>query len=156
MSSPIPARWAPYLMSLLRMVVAFLFVTHGTQKFFGVPGAGAHATVPVESMPGAASIIEMIGGVLMFLGLFTRSIAFLLAGEMAVAYFMVHAPRAFFPLVNRGEPAVFYCFTWLYYAAAGGGPWSLDALARHASDERRADVGPQARRTYNVPASSRA
>jgi len=136
MNGPIPARWAPYLQSVLRMVVAFLFIAHGTQKFFGFPGAEARAGVPLLSLLGLASMLEMIGGTLLFLGLFTRPIAFILAGEMATAYFMSHAPRGFWPLLNRGEPPVFFCFTWLYFAAAGPGPWSLDALRERSSDGR--------------------
>ena len=127
MSGPIPARWAPYLLSVLRIVAAFLFVAHGTQKFFGFPSAEVRGGVPLVSLLGLASMIEMVGGTLMFLGLFTRPVAFLLAGEMAAAYFMGHAPRGLWPLVNRGEPAVLFCFIWLYLAAAGAGPWSLDA-----------------------------
>jgi putative oxidoreductase len=84
---------------------------------------------------GLASGLEMLGGTLLLLGLFTKPVAFLLAGEMAVAYFTAHAPRGFWPLVNRGEPAVLFCFVWLYFAAAGGGPWSLDALRRRASGQ---------------------
>src|SRR5437867_125468 len=91
MSGPIPARWAPYLKSVLRIVVAFLFVAHGSQKFFGFPAAEARAGVPLMSLLGLASMIEMIGGTLMFLGLLTRPVAFVLAGEMAVAYFTGHA-----------------------------------------------------------------
>jgi len=124
---------APYLLSVLRIVVAFLVVAHGTQKFFGFPAAEARGGVPLASMLGLASMIEMIGGTLMFLGLFTRPVAFILAGEMATAYFMSHVPRGFWPLVNRGEPAVLFCFTWLYFAAAGAGPWSLDALRRRST-----------------------
>ena len=135
MSGPIPARWAPYLQSVLRIVVAFLFVAHGSQKFFGFPAAEAQAGVPLMSLLGLASMIEMIGGTLMFLGLLTRPVAFVLAGEMAAAYFMNHAPRGFWPLVNRGEPAVLFCFTWLYFAAAGAGPWSLDALRGRSREE---------------------
>src|SRR5258708_8887422 len=128
MAGPIPVRWAPHLQSVLRVVVAFLFVAHGTQKCVGFPAAGASAGVPLMSLRGVASMIEMVGGTLLLFGLFPRPIAFVLAGERAVAYFMVHAPRGFWPLVNRGEPAVFFCFTWLYFAAASGGPRSLDAL----------------------------
>jgi putative oxidoreductase len=91
--------------------------------------------VPLVSLLGLASMIEMIGGAAMFLGFFTRPIAFLLAGEMTVAYFMNHAPRGFWPLVNRGEPAAFFCFTWLYFAAAGAGPWSIDALRRRRTQD---------------------
>ena len=128
MNGPIPTRWAPYLRSVLRIIVAFLFIAHGTQKFFGFPAADARATVPLLSQLGLASVLEMVGGSLLLLGLFTRPIAFVLAGEMAVAYFTAHAPRGFWPLVNRGEPAVLFCFVWLYFAAVGAGPWSLDAL----------------------------
>jgi putative oxidoreductase len=135
MSGPIPARWAPYLQSVLRIVVAFLYIAHGTQKFFGFPGAEPRPGVPLLSLLGLASVIEMVGGSLLLLGLFTLPVAFLLAGEMAVAYFTSHAPRGFWPLVNRGEPAVLFCFVWLYFAAAGGGPWSLDALWRRSSGQ---------------------
>ncbi len=122
---PIPSSWEPYLRSVLRIVVAFLFVAHGTQKLLGFPGA--RPTVALVSLLGAASILETFGGTLVFLGLFTRPVAFLLAGEMAAAYFMSHAPNGFWPLLNRGEPAVLFCFVFLYLAAAGPGPWSLDA-----------------------------
>jgi putative oxidoreductase len=135
MNGPIPARWAPYLHSALRIVVAFLYIAHGTQKLFGVPSAEPRAGVALLSLLGLASVIEIVGGTLMLLGLFTRPVAFVLAGEMAAAYFMVHAPQSGWPLVNRGEPAVFFCFTWLYFAAAGAGPWSLDAL-RGRPEER--------------------
>jgi putative oxidoreductase len=119
------------------MVVAFLFIAHGSQKLFGFPSAEPSAGVPLVSLLGLASLIEIVGGSLMFLGLFVHPVAFVLAGEMAVAYFMGHAPRGFWPLVNRGEPAVLFCFTWLYFAAAGAGPWSLDAV-RGRSRERSA------------------
>ena len=128
MDGPIPARWAPYLQSVLRIVVAFLFIAHGTQKLFGFPSAEPRAAVPLLSLFGLAGVIETFGGAFLLLGLFTRPVAFLLAGEMAAAYFLSHAPRSFWPLVNRGEPAVLFCFAWLYFAAAGAGPWSLDAL----------------------------
>jgi putative oxidoreductase len=124
---PIPSSWEPYLRSVLRIVVAFLFIAHGTQKLFGVPGS--RPPVALISLLGLASLIETLGGALLFLGLFTRPVAFLLAGEMAAAYFTSHAPHGFWPLVNRGEPAVLFCFVWLYLAAAGPGPWSLDSLA---------------------------
>jgi putative oxidoreductase len=126
MSGPLPASWKPYLKSLLRIVAAFLFVAHGTQKLFGTPGA----TTPVELMSqmGLAGVLEVVGGSLMLLGLATRPIAFILSGEMAVAYFSAHAPRSFWPILNAGEPAVLFCFVFLYLAAAGAGPWSLDAV----------------------------
>lgn len=133
-SCPIPARWAPYLFSVLRIVVAFLFIAHGTQKMFGVPGSG---TPPMPFSPGSligvAAILETVGGTLMLLGLFTRPVAFILAGEMAVAYFKVHAPQSFWPLLNRGESPVLFCFIYLYFAAAGGGAWALDNLWRRGT-----------------------
>ena len=133
MDGPIPVRWAPYLLSVLRLVVAFLFIAHGTQKLFGFPSAGFRVTVALPSLMGVAGLLETIGGALLFLGLFTRPVAFILAGEMASAYFIAHAPRGFWPLLNRGEPPVLFCFVWLYFAAAGAGPWSLDALRRRSS-----------------------
>jgi putative oxidoreductase len=136
MDGPIPGRWAPYLQSVLRIVAAFLFIAHGTQKLFGVPSAGPRASVELISLLGLAGVLETFGGILLLLGLATRPVAFILAGEMAAAYFMSHAPRAFWPLLNRGEPATLFCFTWLYFAAAGAGPWSLDAL-RGRSTRRR-------------------
>ena len=132
MDGPIPERWAPYLRSVLRIVVAFLFIAHGTQKLFGVPSAEPRAPVELMSLMGLAGVIETFGGLLLLLGLFTRPVAFVLAGEMAAAYFMSHAPRGFGPLLNRGEPATLFCFVWLYLAAAGPGPWSLDALRRRS------------------------
>jgi putative oxidoreductase len=123
---PIPPSWEPYLRSALRIVVAFLFIAHGTQKLTGFPGS--RPAVALLSLLGLASLLETLGGALGLLGLFTRPVAFLLAGEMAVAYLTSHAPNGFWPLLNRGEPAVLFCFVWLYLAAAGPGPWSLDAL----------------------------
>jgi putative oxidoreductase len=128
---PIPERWAPYLLSVLRIIVAFLYLAHGTQKLIGYPSTTG-TPVPLMSLLGLASVIETVGGILMLLGLFTRPVGFILAGEMAVAYFKSHAPQGFWPLLNRGEPAVFFCFTWLFFAAAGPGPWSLDALRGRA------------------------
>jgi putative oxidoreductase len=124
----IPDRWNPWLLSILRIVVAFLFIAHGTQKLFNVPPMEPRAPIGLFSQFGLAGLLETIGGTLMLLGLFTRVTAFVLAGEMAVAYFQVHAPQAFLPILNRGELAALYCFTFLYFAAAGPGPWSLDAL----------------------------
>ena len=132
MDGPIPARYAPYLLSILRIVVAFLFIAHGTQKLMGWPSLEPRPGVPLMSLLGAASVIETFGGLLMLLGLFTQPVAFILAGEMAFAYFIGHASRGFWPLLNRGEPPVLFCFTWLYFAAAGAGPWSLDALRRRS------------------------
>lgn len=120
------ARWAPRLLSVLRIVAAALFMQHGGQKLFGVPADQLTAPVHLLSLMGLAGVLEFFGGLLLLLGLFTRPVAFLLAGEMAVAYFMAHAPKGFWPLLNRGELAALYCFVFLYLAAAGGGPWSGD------------------------------
>ena len=124
MSGPIPARWTPYVQGLLRLVVALLYITHGTQKLFNVP-PGPMGRVPVASMFGAAGILESLGGLAILLGLWVQPITFLLSGEMAVAYFTRHAPRASWPLLNGGELAVLYCFIWLFFAAAGPGAFGL-------------------------------
>lgn len=126
----IPTGWAPYVQSVLRIVVAFLFIAHGTQKLFAFPVAEPRDPVPLVSLLGLAALLETLGGLLLLVGLFTRPVAFLVSGEMAVAYFMAHVPRGFWPLLNGGEPAVLFCFVWLYLAAAGPGPWSVDALWR--------------------------
>jgi putative oxidoreductase len=121
---------APRLLSVLRIVAAFIFFAHGTQKLLAFPAGPGAPTVDPASLLGLASIIEIAGGSLMVLGLFVRPVAFLLSGEMAVAYFIGHAPAGFWPILNRGELAVLFCFLWLYFSAAGGGPWSLDALRK--------------------------
>jgi len=121
--------WTPQLLSVLRIVTAFLFFQFGSAKWFAFPGAimPGGGTAPMGSLAWFASVIEVFGGGLLFLGLFTRPVAFLLAGEMAIAYFYGHAGNGFWPLLNQGTPAVFFCFTFLYLSAAGPGPWSLDA-----------------------------
>jgi len=130
--------WSPYLLSVLRIMSALLFVEHGTSKILGFPPSPMHAPAGppppelVAALMHASGWIELIGGLLLALGLFTRFSAFILSGEMAVAYFMVHAPNDFFPLVNKGEVAVLYCFVFLYLAVAGGGPWSIDRLLRRS------------------------
>ena len=123
---------APKFQSLLRIVVAANFITHGTAKLFAVPYAvtGDGSTVALLSQFGAAGILETVGGTLLLLGLCTRPIAFLLSGEMAVAYFQIHAQQSIWPWANGGEIVVLYCFTWLYFSAAGAGPISLDAKFR--------------------------
>src|SRR2546430_14280031 len=129
---PVAGRWAPYLRSLLRIDAAFLFMAHGTQKLFAVPGGQPRDPVPLASLQGLAGVLETFGGLLLLVGLFTRPVALLLAGEMAVAYFLRHAPRGFWPILNQGELAALFCFVWLYLAGAGAGPWSLDAPRRRA------------------------
>jgi putative oxidoreductase len=134
----IGAKWAacaPQLRSVLRIVGALIFITEGTTKLFafpaGIPPDG-HA-VHIMSQLGAAGILEFTGGLLLLIGLFTRPVAFILAGEMAIAYFQFHFPHSPWPTINQGMPAVLYCFIWLYISAAGPGPWSLDALFRRRS-----------------------
>lgn len=121
--------WGPQMQSVLRMVAAALFMGPGAMKLFafpvGMPPAGG--TVPLVSQLGLGAVLEVVGGALLLVGLFTRPVAFLLAGEMAVAYFQFHAPKGFWPVANGGMPAVLFCFVWLYLSAAGAGPWSLDA-----------------------------
>lgn len=131
MAGIVPPSWSPRLLSVLRIAAAAVFITHGTQKLFGVPVA-APMPIPLMSLMGLAGILEAFGGALMLVGFLTRPVAFVLAGEMAVAYFMAHAPRGFWPLANGGEAAVLYCVIFLYIAAAGPGPWSLDAARRRA------------------------
>jgi putative oxidoreductase len=114
----------------MRIVAALLFLQHGSQKLFGIPASQQAASFPLLSLMGIAGILEFFGGLFVLLGLFTRPTAFILSGQMAVAYFMAHAPHGLLPLVNHGELAVLYCFVFLYLAAAGGGPWSLDHLLR--------------------------
>lgn len=118
------------LLSVLRMVSAFLFMAHGTQKLLAWPVSRPRETAELLSLSGAAGILEVFGGAMLLAGLFTRPVAFILSGEMAVAYFRSHAPRDFWPILNGGELAALYCFLFLYFAAAGGGPWSLDALLK--------------------------
>jgi len=127
-------RWsaaAPTLLSILRIMAAFVFILFGTMKLFAFPtglhGAGA---VKLASQMGVAGVLETVGGALLLLGLFTRPVAFIVAGEMAVAYFQVHVPRGFWPTSNGGVNALLFCFIWLFVSAAGPGPISLDAKRR--------------------------
>jgi putative oxidoreductase len=126
--------WAPQLRSVLRIVAALMFILSGTMKIFafpaGVPPNGG--TVPLMSQMGVGGLLEVFGGALLLLGLFTRPVAFLLSGEMAVAYFQFHHPQSFWPTINGGIAAALYCFVWLYFSAAGAGPWSLDAQRRRS------------------------
>jgi putative oxidoreductase len=118
--------WAQRMLSVFRIVVAALFIEHGTQKLFNMPpGPGPF---PATSLMGVAALIELTCGTLLLFGFLTRIAAFVAAGEMAVAYFMVHAPKSPFPAVNLGEPAILNCFAFLYFVCAGAGAWSLDAL----------------------------
>jgi len=117
--------WAPRVLSLVRIVCGLIFMEHGTQKWLGFPPSGK-PTPELFSLSGFGGMLELVGGALLVFGLFTRPVAFLLSGEMAVAYWMGHAPRGFFPILNGGDAAILYCFIFLYIAFAGGGAWSLD------------------------------
>jgi putative oxidoreductase len=124
--------WAPRVLSILRIVAALIFMEHGTQKLLGFPPS-ENPGPALFSLIGLAGLLELVGGFLLALGLFTRPVAFILSGEMAVAYFMAHAPRSFFPILNGGDAAILYCFVFLYLFFAGGGPWSVDAAIRGRS-----------------------
>lgn len=125
MREPTTSPWAGRALSVLRILVALVFMAHGTQKILGFPASSMHP--PILSMPGIAGLLELVGGALLIIGLFSRPVAFLLSGEMAVAYFIAHAPKSFFPAVNGGDAAILFCFVFLYIAVAGPGPWSADA-----------------------------
>lgn len=122
--------WTPRLLSVLRIVAAFLFLAHGGQKLFGFPPPAQPRSDSLPPMIQMAGILELFGGLLLLLGIFTRPVAFILSGLMAVAYFTAHAPRGFWPLLNGGELAALYSFLFLYLSAAGGGDWSLENLWR--------------------------
>ena len=124
--------WAPCVLSVLRIIAAFLFLQIGSAKLFAFPAAvmPGGGTASLTSLAGVAGALEVVGGALLLAGLFTRPVAFLLSGEMAVAYFIGHARHGFWPVLNGGGPAISFCFLWLYVSAAGPGPWSIDAL-RH-------------------------
>jgi putative oxidoreductase len=125
--------WERRVLSILRIMVGMLYMEHGFAKILDFPHQPNHVLyAPFTLNPGLQGLLEFVGGLLLALGLFTRTVAFVLAGNMAVAYFMVHAPRGFFPLLNGGELAIVYCFVFLYFCLAGGGPWSLDRLRASA------------------------
>jgi putative oxidoreductase len=128
----LPKGAIPYLLSLLRVVASLSFITHGTQKLLAWPVSDPRDPVALYSQMGLAGVLETFGGLLMLIGLFARPVAFVLAGQMAVAYFQAHLPRGPWPILNGGELAALYCFLWLYIAAAGPGPLSVDAVWRRA------------------------
>ena len=115
------------LLSVMRIMAGLLFLQHGTTKYLGLPASKFTGVAPF-SLGGIAGMLELVGGALIVIGLFTKPVAFVLSGLMAAAYFIAHAPKGFFPLLNGGELAALYCFVFLYLAARGGGPWSVDAM----------------------------
>jgi putative oxidoreductase len=126
------AQWAPRMLSILRIMTGLLFLEHGTAKLLAFPPS-ANPGPPLASLLGAQGVIELVGGILIVLGLLTRPVAFILAGDMAVAYFMAHAPKAMYPMLNGGDAAILYCFIFLFLFFAGGGPWSVDETRQRKS-----------------------
>jgi putative oxidoreductase len=131
-TSSLETVWAPRVLSILRIVAALIFLAHGTQKLLGFP-ASPNGAPEFMSLPWIAGALELVGGSLLILGLFTRPVAFILSGQMAVAYWMAHAPRSPFPVLNGGDASILYCFVFLYLVFAGGGAWSVDNLMRRRS-----------------------
>jgi putative oxidoreductase len=125
-------RWSPHALSILRIVVALLFLEHGTQKILGFPPSPSLGPA-LLSLHGLQGVIELLGGLLILVGLFTRPVAFILCGDMAVAYFLAHAPKNFFPMLNGGDAAILYCFVFLYLVFAGAGLWSVDEVLGRGS-----------------------
>ena len=121
-------KWTPYVLGLLRIIVGFLFLQHGSAKLLGAPHIAMFDGLQLMSLVGVAGILELVGGLLILVGLFTRPVAFILSGQMAVAYFMAHAPGGFLPILNQGELAVLYSFIFLYFAFAGAGKLSVDSI----------------------------
>lgn len=128
-NSAILAAWSPKILSIFRIVTGLLFIQHGTQKIFSFP-AEARGPFDLMSQMGIGGVLELVGGALIILGLFTRPVAFVMSGMMAVAYWQFHAPASVYPLNNGGELAIMFCFAFLYFVFAGGGAWSLDAIVR--------------------------
>jgi putative oxidoreductase len=124
------AAWTPRALSVLRIVTGLLFLEHGTGKLLGFPPT-EHAGPTLFSLMGVQGVLELVGGFLILIGLFTRPVAFILAGDMAVAYFMAHAPKSFFPTINGGQLAILFCFVFLFLVFAGGGVWSADERLAH-------------------------
>jgi putative oxidoreductase len=126
-------QWAPRTLSVLRIVTAFLFMMHGSAKLLHVPHQAQFDNLQLMSLIGVQGVLELVGGLLLLIGLFSRPVAFLLCGDMAVAYFMQHFPKNWLPLLNGGDLAVMFCFVFLYLWIAGPGPWSVDAQMRRAA-----------------------
>lgn len=148
--------WQPRVLSVFRFVVGLLYLEHGLSKVIGFPALAHHGPYHLFSLvPGAAGILELVGGALIVLGLFTRPVAFILSGEMAFAYFLAHEPRNFFPIVNGGEAAILFCFAFLYLFVAGGGAWSLDELPLRRSAARAEKARAEAALAGRASARSR-
>ena len=126
-------RWSPQALAALRIMTALLFMAHGTMKLFGFPSGDDPMSVQLFSLMGFAGILEAFGGLLLLIGLFTRPVAFVLAGMMAAAYFMAHAPQSFYPVLNGGDAAILFCFVFLYLVFAGPGAWSVDGMRHERS-----------------------
>jgi putative oxidoreductase len=126
------AAWAPRALSVLRIITGLMVIQHGMAKLIGFPAVASFAKLNPMSLIGAAGFIELIGGALLIIGFLTQPAAFIISGEMAFAYFMVHAPKSFFPLINGGTLAIIFCFACLYLSTAGAGPWSVDAATKRA------------------------
>lgn len=137
------ARFQEGILALLRLVAALMLMQHGVQKLFGLLVPPDRPAQPLEllSQRGLAGVLEVAGGALLAIGLFTRPVAFVLSGLMAFAYFLSHAPDGFWPILNRGELAALYCFVFLYFSARGGGPYSVDALLQRRRTDARLDFG---------------
>lgn len=128
-------KWTPHVLAILRIVTALLFLEHATMKFFQFPAAIPGVTYPLPAIMLAAGAIEIVTGLLMTVGLFTRIAAFIASGEMAAAYWMAHAPQGFWPALNMGEAAIMFCFIFLFIAFAGAGSWALDNVLRPSSKQ---------------------
>lgn len=130
LSPQFQATWTPRVLSLLRIVSAYLFLLHGSAKILHLPQVAMFDNLPVLSFMGFAGLLELVGGAMLLIGLFTRPVAFILSGMMAVAYFMAHASQgnALVPMLNQGEPAVLFCFVFLFLSVAGGGAWAIDSM----------------------------
>ena len=126
------SKWTPSVLGLLRIVTGFLFLQHGSAKLLGMPHIAMFEGLQLMSLMGLAGVLELVGGTLILIGLFTRPVAFILSGQMAVAYFMAHAPGGFLPILNQGELAVLYSFVFLYFSVAGPGSFSIDGILKKA------------------------
>ena len=149
---PTPSPWSGRMLAIFRIAAGLMFITAGTTKLFNFPANPMPGAPPIElwSQMGIGSVLEIVGGTLIVLGLFTRPTAFILAGEMAVAYFQFHQPQAFWPTANGGLGAVMYCFFYLYLIFAGAGDWSLDGVIHRSRARRRAPATAPALRTASA------